>query len=173
MPNPNALGNVWLVDELKFVRNANDESDALKNTDLQHIAVVDSTYAPNKTLLTSVISTTDANDRIVLDSAKMDRLYYSARTNSERLAVFSEIYYPYGWHATIDGQPAEHFRVDYILRAMLIPKGEHQIEFTFRPESVHKGEMLSLACVILTFLAILGGAGYGIYQLVRRRRNSQ
>ena len=173
MPNPDAMGNVWFVDELKFVGNANDESDALNNTDLRRIAVVDSTYAPNRPLLNTVMSGADENDRIVLDSAKMDRLYYTARTSNERLAVFSEIYYPYGWHATIDGQPAEHFRVDYILRAMFIPEGEHQIEFTFRPESVHKGEMLSLVCVILTFLAMLGGAGYGIYQLVRRRIKSK
>ena len=162
--NPDAMGNVWFVDNIMYVDNANDESDALKDIDLSRIAVADSTYAPNHSLLFTSTFNGNESDYIELVSAKMDRMNYSAKVNENRLAVFSEIYYPYGWQATIDGLPAEHFRVDYILRAMIIPEGEHQIEFTFRPESVRKGEILSLICVILTFSAMLCGAGYGIYQ---------
>lgn len=161
--NPEALGNVWLVNNVSLVGNANDESDALKTADLKSVAIADSTYAPNKALCTI---TTDAapDDYIELTSAKMDKLNYYANVRSDRLAVFSEIYYPYGWHATVDGKTAEHFRVDYMLRAMIIPAGEHQIEFTFRPESVRKGEILSLICIILTALTMLSCAGYWIYQ---------
>lgn len=171
VPNSEAMGNVWLVNELKWVNNANDESDALKDTDLRRIAVADSTYAPNKDLIAYVPAPSEPSDHIELVSPKMDKLQYYANVTTERLAVFSEIYYPYGWHATIDGKPAEHFRVNYMLRALLIPAGEHQIEFVFRPESVHKGEMISLVCVIITFLAILGGVGYKIYR--RRKINSK
>lgn len=170
-PNPEAMGNVWLVDQVALVNNANDESDALKDTDLRRIAVADSTYAPNKALCSLALGTADAADYIELTSAKMDKLNYYANVQNDRLAVFSEIYYPYGWHASIDGKPAEHFRVNYMLRAMLIPAGEHQIEFVFRPESVHKGEMLSLVCVIITLLVIVGGVGYAVYR--RRKTNSK
>jgi uncharacterized membrane protein YfhO len=76
--------------------------------------------------------------------------------------VFSEIYYPYGWHAFIDHQPVEHFRVNYTLRALNVPAGEHHIKFQFKPDKIKKAEPLSFACIIIIYATILFGIGYGI-----------
>ncbi len=70
--------------------------------------------------------------------------------------MFSEIYYPHGWKATIDGTPAEHFRVNYMLRAMNVPAGKHQIHFVFDPDSVRKGDTIAVSFCVLMYLLVLG-----------------
>ncbi|HRT34015.1 MAG TPA: YfhO family protein, partial [Bacteroidales bacterium] len=82
---------------------------------------------------------------------------YRCKTEKERIAVFSEIYYPAGWSAKIDGQPVEIIRVNYILRALRVPAGEHEIEFNYMPESIEKGATYSgIASGILIILLISG-----------------
>ena len=82
--------------------------------------------------------------------------------SQQKTAVFSEIYYPYGWKAYIDGQPTEIFRANYILRALNIPAGEHQIRFEFRPDTVYKGDKVGVACLILMLAFVAGSIVWGI-----------
>lgn len=168
--NPDAFGNAWFVDDVYCVNNANDESNALNTIDLRHIAIADTTLQANASLLPCVIraSASEADrkpigspseaegDLIELTEYRPNRVTYRSTTEKERLAVFSEIYYPYGWKATIDGQPAEIYRVNYMLRALNIPAGQHDIVMTFEPDSVKKGNTLSLICFGVFILALLG-----------------
>jgi uncharacterized membrane protein YfhO len=99
-------------------------------------------------------------------------MHYTSRSSVPGTVVFSEIYYPHGWKATIDGQPADHYRVDYMLRALNVPAGEHQIVFDFDPDSVRKGNAIALVFVALMYLLIVGCAGKGIYDLVKANRKA-
>ena len=94
---------------------------------------------------------------IELLSYAPDRLVYHSSSSSDATAVFSEIYYPYGWKSYIDGEPSEHFRVDYVLRAMTVPAGEHEIVFEFRPDSLYKGYKVNalFKAVMYVFIALL------------------
>ena len=98
---------------------------------------------------------------------KPDRLEYDCNSPDGGTVVFSEIYYPYGWKATVDGAPADHFRANYTLRAMNVPAGSHHIVFEFRPDSVRKGDFLSLACIILMFGLM---AFFAVRGILRARR---
>lgn len=167
--NPDAYGNCWFVDSLVCVNNANAESEALRTLELNHVAVADTTLQVNRSLLTWLTDARltdnlkESESVINLLSYAPNKLVYQTETEDERLAVFSEIYYPYGWHATIDGQETDIFRVNYMLRAMNIPAGQHEIVFTFAPEAVRKGNLLSLACLILFLLTLCGVVGYTVY----------
>ena len=96
---------------------------------------------------------------------------YSAKEKGT--VVFSEVYYPYGWKTYIDGKPADHFRANYTLRAMNVPAGKHHIRFEFRPDTVEKWGKVSVACKYLIYLTILGTIGYGIFRMVRRRKETK
>ena len=95
---------------------------------------------------------------------------YSAKAASEQLAVFSEIYYDKGWNAYIDGKKMPYFRVDYLLRALVLPAGEHTVEFKFHPKSYYTGNKVSLASSLLLILAILGYA-YNEFREKRKKSN--
>lgn len=170
--NPDAMGNCWLVDSLVAVNNANDESEALRTLDLHHVAVYDETLADNA----HIGQHSDAQtlmafekDQIVLTNYTPKRLSYHTEAERPHVAVFSEIFYNKGWTATIDGQQTDIFRVNYLLRAINLPAGEHEIVFTFEPNSVKKGNMLSLCCLAIFLLSLIGVVGYKIY---RRRTKS-
>lgn len=169
--NPNAFGNCWLVDRLVPVTTANAESDSLRTLDLRHVAVFDETFDANANILKRPeLSTMQAFDeeRIEFVSYAPNRLEYKAQVENPRTAVFSEIYYPYGWKATIDGEPTEIFRVNYILRAINLPAGEHDIVFYFAPDSVAKGNMLALVCFCIMLLTLCGKVGYDVYQAKKK-----
>lgn len=156
--NPDAMGNCWFVDELVPVATANEESDALRTLDLHKQAVYDNTFAANANIgVFPEFQTLMAfeKDEIVLTSHNPKCLTYLAQTEHPRVAVFSEIYYPYGWKATIDGEPVEIFRVNYMLRAINVPAGQHEIVFTFAPDSVHKGNILSMSCLAIFLLTLI------------------
>lgn len=153
--NPDAFGNAWLVDDVYYVNNANDESDALNTIDLRHIAVADTTLQANAGLLTATASLGSPVDAIELVKYYPHKITYSSITQSERLAVFSEIYYPYGWKATIDGQSADIYRVNYMLRALLLPAGEHQICFVFDPDSIRKGNIIAVCCLAIILMTLI------------------
>jgi uncharacterized membrane protein YfhO len=108
----------------------------------------------------------DNNGQIELTEYQPNYLKYDYSAASEQFTVFSEIYYENGWNAYIDGEPAPHFRVNYVLRAMLIPAGNHTIEFKFEPKSYYVGNKISLASSILLILAI---AGYGFARFRKRK----
>ena len=152
--NDGAFGNCWLVDKLVAVHSANDESDALTQLDLRHQAVYDETYELNRNI--PAIMPTEAGDYIELQSYSPKQLTYHAKVNGDRMAVFSEIYYPYGWKATIDGKPADLYRVNYMLRALVVPEGEHDIVMFFAPDSIRKGNILALSCFAVFVLTLIG-----------------
>lgn len=152
--NDEAFGNCWLVDELVGVHSANEESDALNELDLRRQAVYDETYEANSAI--PAVTPTEAGDYIALKASSPKQLEYHASVAGERMAVFSEIYYPYGWKATIDGKPADLYRVNYMLRALAIPSGEHDIVMLFAPDSIRKGNILGLSCFAVFLMTLIG-----------------
>ena len=153
--NPNALGNAWFVDSVIWAANANEEIAALDNFDPAHQVVIDKRFQDQ--LSASVFS--PGSSTIELTSYAPNKLEYVANVSGgDQLAIFSEIYYEgtdHDWKVRIDGEDKSHFRVNYILRGMMIPPGKHQIEFSFEPSSYFKGERLSLAFSILVILLVI------------------
>lgn len=153
MQNPDALGNVWFVNSLKIVANADEEITALNSFNPKTEVVVDKRF---ESLLKDYSPSFDSSAIIKLDIYRPNKLVYSCSSSQNRIAVFSEIYYEKGWKATIDGKPADHFRANYILRAMVIPQGNHKIEFVFDPEMWYIGRNIDLAASLLILLIFAG-----------------
>ena len=151
IPNPDHNGNAWLVSKVIKVNSPDEEIEKLASLDTKNEAVMD----VNKFSLES----TDFNDlgTVSLTESKPNALTYEASLGGNSLVVFSEIYYPKGWKATIDGQEAEILRVNYVLRALEVPQGEHTIKFTFEPRSYYMGNTISLIFNLILLLSI--GAG--------------
>ena len=158
--NPYAYGNVWFVSEVKIVENADAEIASLDIIDPLQTAVIDKRFADCVKDFTP--SKPDSAASIVLESYRPSHLIYTSKTDSEQLAVFSEIYYQPGWKATIDGQPATHFRANWTLRAMLVPAGEHRIEFSFMPEGYIKAAYISTFSSFLVLLLLIAAIVYSI-----------
>ena len=165
--NPGALGNAWFVSDIKVVDDANQESDALNTVDLSRVAVVGKDFAGSLAGTSPGIA---EDAEITLTKYTPKSLDYKVKTSRDGTVVFSEIYYPYGWKATIDGRKADHFRADYVLRAMNVPAGEHTINFTFDPDSVRKGNSLSVVCIVLMYLATALAAAFGIWKCFRKKK---
>ncbi|MFO7828597.1 MAG: YfhO family protein, partial [Bacteroidales bacterium] len=154
--NPEALGNAWFVEDYRIVPDADAEIDALSDFNPEKEAIVDEQFAH---FVQGKEFTKDTGSFIELTSYKPNHLIYNTRCTGEKLAVFSEIYYPKGWNVFIDDKPADHFRVNYVLRAMIIPEGNHEIEFKFEPKSYYAGNKISLASsiiLLLLFVTIMG-----------------
>ena len=158
--NPYAYGNAWFVDKVQYVNNANEEIDALNDIRPTETAVVDARFKEQLKGVTEGYK--DSLSTIRLTDYEPNRLVYKVSTPKDGVVVFSEVYYP-GWQATIDGQPVDIARADYILRAMNVPAGEHTIEMWFNPQSIHVTE--SIAYVALALLLV------GVMILVWTKRN--
>jgi len=157
LTNSHAMGNAWLVKEVKLVNKADEEMNSLKNFNPKTTAIVNKSF--EKEL--SGYHTGSGEGEIKLTEYKPNYLKYEATVNSSsQLAVFSEIYYPKGWKSFIDGKETAHVEADYVLRAMVIPAGKHQIEFKFEPQSYYLGNKVSMASSILLLLVI---GGYLVY----------
>ena len=163
--NNAAYGNAWFVDDVEWVSNANEELSSLRKVSPRHTAVIDRRFSQlfdGKTLDSAKGDTTASIRQTHLAS---DEVTYEADSKKGGLVVFSEIYYP-GWTATIDGQPANIGRADYVLRAMYVPAGKHTIHMEFHPKSVEQTELvanISFAALILVIAA-------AIFMKVRARR---
>jgi len=168
--NPDAMGNAWFVDTLVVVNTANEECDGLMQYDLHTTAVVDKEQLPTDLTANGPIVTlpNDSTATVTLTKYTPEYVEYDSKSSQPRTAVFSEIYYNKGWKAYIDGNPVDHFRVNYLLRALNIPAGQHHIRFEFRPDSVEKGNTLSMTFVILMYLIILGCIGLGVKKLLAK-----
>ncbi|MCU0434852.1 MAG: YfhO family protein [Bacteroidia bacterium] len=154
LKNSNACGNAWFVSNIKKVANADSEMVAVQNFNPRTTAVIDNRFEKE---IAGLTPSADSLARINLLSYAPNKLTYESNSSKEQLAVFSEIYYPYGWNAYVDGKPTPHFRANYVLRAMRIPAGKHSIEFRFEPEFYAKGEAVSrIASVILILVFGLG-----------------
>ena len=163
--NPGALGNAWFVENYEIVADADEEINALDDFNPEKTAFVDQRF---KEHLQGKSFEKDTTASINLTSYQPNHLVYQSKTNKEQLAVFSEIYYPNGWQVYIDGEPADHFRVNYVLRAMVVPEGEHKIEFKFQPKTYYTGENIALASSILVLLLLVGGLYYEIRRNIKK-----
>ena len=153
--NPQAFGSAWLVDDVTFVETPNEESQALWNMDLRHHAVADKRF---ETTLTGAGDATPS-DAIQMTSYAPNRLDYTTALAEPRVAVFSEIYYPHDWHIYVDEKEVPLARVNYMLRAAVIPAGEHNIQMEFKPSALTTDKW-SMACVILLLLISMGLVAY-------------
>lgn len=150
--NTQAMGNAWFVDTLMIVDNANQESDALNSIDLHTTAVVDRQFSD---FVTGKSVAHDSTATVSLTKYTPRYIDYESNASNDGTIIFSEIYYPYGWKAYIDNKPVQHFRANYALRALNVPAGRHYIHFEFAPDSIAKGETISIACICAMYLIAL------------------
>ena len=150
--NPYAYGNAWFVDKVQYVNNANEEIDALNDILPTETAIVDAKFKEQLKGVTEGYK--DSLSTVRLTSYEPNRLIYKTSSPKDGVVVFSEIYYP-GWQATIDGQPVDIARADYILRAMNVPGGEHTIEMWFDPQSIHVTESIAYAALALLLIGVM------------------
>ena len=149
--NPYAYGNAWFVDQLDYVQSANEEIEAVGKLDPRHQAVADARF---KAQLGEAVPQ-DTASVVTMTSYEPNRLSYEVNSGKGGILVFSEIYYP-GWTATVDGEAVELGRVDYILRALHIQPGKHQVELAFFPKSVDTTETIAYIAIVLLVLIVLG-----------------
>ena len=167
--NPGALGNAWFVDSLTYVNTADEEMKFLDKFNPATSAVADAKF---KDVLKTA-KPKQPGDTIFETTYAPNKLTYHAHSEQGGLAVFSEIYFPWGWRATIDGKAAEIGRVNYVLRAMQLPAGDHTIVMTYDPEEVHKTEGIAKTSVYVILLLIVGSLGWGIYKTTRRKEETE
>ncbi|NVJ89735.1 MAG: YfhO family protein [Flavobacteriaceae bacterium] len=151
--NSSANGNAWFVERIKLVNSANEEMKSLDSLQTKTEAVIDISKIKDKV---NFSFKQDTSATISLQKYNVTELTYTSKTNSEQFAVFSEIYYKNGWNAYVDGKLTPHYRVNYVLRGMLIPAGEHTIEFKFEPQVIQKGGFISLVSYLLLFVVTIG-----------------
>ncbi len=149
--NPFALGNCWLVKEVKFVKTADEEMNALNSFDPAQVAFVDEKFKPAVPF--SPVYDSSAYIRFIEN--KNDEIKYEFNAATNQFAVFSEIYYPHGWNAYIDGKKTAYCKTNYALRGLAIPAGKHTIDFIFDPVSVNKGEQIARYANIFSVLFVL------------------
>lgn len=174
IPNPNACGNAWFVDEIKWAATADEEMASLNAASFGDTSTMMSGFDPKKT---AVIRNTfkeqlngynfgkDSAATVQLTQYGLDDLSFVSSNNKDGLAVFSDMYYAHGWKAYVDGKETPIVKANYVLRAIKIPAGQHKIEFHFRPESFAKGGNIALVSSIL----ILGLALGALYQAFRKQ----
>ena len=148
--NPNALGNAWFVSDILIADNADDEIKKLGEINTAEQVIIDKRYK----VPTSIDY--DSTASIELTQYKANYLAYRTNSTKEQFAVFSEIFYDKGWNSYVDGELVPHFRANYVLRAMSIPPGQHDIEFRFEPSTYYVSEKLSLASSLVVILALAG-----------------
>ncbi|WP_121965731.1 YfhO family protein [Myroides sp. N17-2] len=161
--NDNANGNAWFVSSVKKVENADAEMKALTGLKTKQQAVLNTTMFKGIAIKDSY--TVDSLATINLKSYAPNKITYESTNTNDGLAVFSEIYYPHGWVAKVDNVEVPIVAVDYVLRAIELPKGKHTVEFTFEPEVISKGGTIALISSILILLITAGG----IYLVAKKK----
>lgn len=150
--NPEALGNGWFVNAIEYVNTPQEEMNAITDFNPSQLAVSDIKFSK---ILGNDIPAKAVGDTIIQTKYAPNELVYHASTKNGGLAVFSEIYFPWGWQATIDGKDVEIGRVNYVLRAIRVPVGEHNIVFRFDPQSVKTTETIAYIAIIIIYLTML------------------
>jgi hypothetical protein len=158
--NPNANGNAWFVNDVKLVNKANDEMKLLDELNTKKAAIFNIHLYGDKFKNARLKRNLDTSGTIKIEVYKPNYIKYASSNKNEGLAVFSEIYYENGWNAYIDGIKTEHFPVDYVLRALIVPGGEHSIEFKFEPQVIKTGSTITLISAAGMVLLLLGGIYY-------------
>ena len=175
--NPDAFGPAWFVDDIHWVASADEEMAGLDSTALRHTALVDKRFsselqgykAATKSLAsTDSLSAPSGQASVKLLTYTPSMAKYQVTTDEPRLLVFSEIYYPHGWHLTLDGkQELQIVRANYVLRAAYIPQGTHELTMTFDPASIHRTELIAEISTGLLVLLLVASA---LLPLIRRGR---
>ena len=160
--NPNTLGNAWFVDKVVPAATADEEIAFLGSVDLRHEAVI------GKDMPAVTAAPADTADVITLTAYAPNELRYHYAASTDRLAVFSEIYYPDGWKAQVDGAPVDVLRADWTLRAAVLPAGEHDLVMRFEPDSYRTGAAVSRASSITLILLLLLSIG-GLFLPARKK----
>jgi hypothetical protein len=160
--NHNADGNCWFVKDIKFVDNADSEMLSLGKVNLKTTAVINQKYKGDIQQVKY-----DSTASIKLKSCLPNHLVYTSKSATPQVAVFSEIYYPKGWNAYIDGKKETYFSANYLLRAMSVPAGEHTIEFRFEPKSYYLGEKISKMGSILLIVLLVGALSWEGYRRMK------
>ena len=163
--NPGAQGNCWFVKGLRIAKNADAEMKALDNLNTRDSAVIDERFKS----IAGPQPLTDSSATIQMKEYLNDRIVYQTQSSANQFAVFSEVYYPHGWDAYIDGKKTDYCRVNYLLRGMPVPAGSHSIEFKFEPRSVFVGDKISMWFNTLLYLMLIGTIVYEF----RKRKASQ
>ena len=158
LKNEEANGNAWFISKVINVNTTDNEMKMLGGFDSKKQVIFNSSDFGTISLKENYI--VDSLAKIKLVEYKPNYLKYEAENKESGLAVFSEVYYPHGWFAYIDGVEVPHFRVDYVLRGLEIPVGKHVVEFKFEPEVVKKGSTIALISFILMILMVIGVTGY-------------
>ena len=151
--NSKAFGNAWFAKNLNRVKNSDEEMALLGQINLRETALVDERF---ESLVKNFTPGKDSLASIKLIKYAPNHLVYQSKGNRDQIAVFSEIYYPKGWNAYVDGKKTDYFRTNYVLRGMIIPGGEHKVEFKFEPKSYITGNKISLASSLILLLALFG-----------------
>lgn len=159
--NPNANGNAWFVKELRQVNSANEEIVALDSLNTKVTAIVNTSKFKNINRFDYQV---DSTATINLTDYKPNCITYSSYNPNAGVAVFSEMYYENGWNAYIDGKKTDYFKVNYVLRALKIPEGNHTIEFKFEPKVIETGSQITLASTLLLGLILIGGVGFSFWK---------
>ena len=157
--NPEALGNAWFVDSLTYVENADQEMAFLDDFNPAVSAVADAKFKEQLGEAKAV----QPGDTIYETSYAPNHLTYKSHSAAGGLAVFSEIYFPWGWKVSVDGKPVEMGRVNYVLRALQLPAGDHEIDFKFAPDEVSKTETWAQVAVIAIYLLLLLALNYALF----------
>ena len=162
LENPYTYGNAWFVDKVHYVDNANQELDMTGQLTLRHEAVADKKF--QQQLGEAVVQ--DTNSVVRITAYEPNKLTYDVNSGKGGVIVFSEIYYP-GWTATVDGVEQELGRVDYVLRALQVKPGHHEVVLSFFPKSIDRTETVAYAAYVVVLLIIL----YLIFVYVKRRKS--
>ena len=157
--NPDALGNAWFVDSLTYVDNADAEMAFLDDFNPAHSAVADAKFRQQLGDAKAV----QPGDTIYETSYAPNHLTYKSHSANGGLAVFSEIYFPWGWNVSVDGKPVEMGRVNYVLRALQLPAGDHEIDFKFAPAEVNKTQTWAKVAVIAIYILLLLALNYALF----------
>jgi hypothetical protein len=173
MANPDACGNAWFVNDVKWARTADEEILSLNAHSLGDSAK-QGEFDPKKTAVMrenfrnemgNYNFGKDSSATVKLTRYGLNDLSYVSNNNKNGLAIFSDMYYPYGWEAYVDGKETPIMKADYVLRAIKIPAGQHKIDFKFHPKSFYKGNTLAMISSILLYLML----GISIFQLIRKK----
>jgi cbb3-type cytochrome oxidase subunit 3 len=162
--NAHKYGNAWFVNDHILVDSPDEAMNKIGEVNLANKAVINKKY---NEYLEGKQFQKDTTAIISLKSYAPNHLIYNSKSQKEQLAVFSEIYYPHGWEVYIDGDPAPHFRADYVLRSMVIPEGNHKIEFKFKPKPYYVGSDVSLVSSLLLLLIFIGAI---VWELKNQRK---
>ena len=154
--NPYTYGNAWLVDKITYVDNANQELDMMGKIDLRHEAVADAKF---KAQLGEAVAQ-DTLSVVRIKSYEPNQVSYEVESDKGGVIVFSEIYYP-GWTATVDGVEQELGRVDYVLRALQVKPGKHEIVLSFFPKTITRTETIAYVALAILLLLVIGIAVQG------------